>query len=163
MYLMSKEGFADLDTSAFECHEIHGDLGFSIAKKMTFTAKEERLGWLLQNLDKLYGQGLIYCDDEATCKVLAKHLRKNKVMAEAYIEVANLEKRERTNYLTNSFSNGSMPILITTHDIGKNISNPLIRFVVHYDMPSDQQLYALHTSQIGQLGETPIVYDLIVV
>ena len=123
---------------------------------------QERLKWLISSLDKLYGQGLIYCEDEATCKVLSKHLRKNKIMAEAYIDVANPEKRERINYLTNSFSNGGLPVLITTRNVGKNLSNPRIRFIIHYDMPADEQLHHLHISQIGQLAENPTVYDLYV-
>ena len=83
-------------------------------------------------------------------------------MAEAYIDVANPEKRERINYLTNSFSNGGLPVLITTHNVGKNLSNPRIRFIIHYDMPAGEQLHNLHISQIGQLAENPTVYDLYV-
>ena len=162
MYLMAKDGFPDLDLSGFDFYEIHDNTETSLVKKQTFYASEERLKWLISSLDKLYGQGLIYCEDEATCKALSKHLRKNKIMAEAYIDVANPEKRERINYLTNSFSNGGLPVLITTHNVGKNLSNPRIRFIIHYDMPADEQLHNLHISQIGQLAENPTVYDLYV-
>ena len=31
-----------------------------------------------------------------------------------------------------------------------------------YDLPADQKRYELHISQIGQLAETPAVYDLII-
>ena len=159
---MSKNGFAGLEIGAFECHDIDCTTENVEAKKLTFTSAEDRLIWLLQNIENLYGQGLIYCNDDATCKILAKHLRKNKIMAEPYIDVCNLEKKERINYLTNAFSNGGLPVFVTTQDAGKNLSNPRIRFVVHYDIPANKQLYELHTSQIGQLAEAPVVYDLIV-
>lgn len=160
MYLMSKDGFEGLNLSDFYRYEVSAKIELNIVKKLTFLREDERLKWLLCNLDELYGQGLIYCNDELTSKTLSKHLRKNKILAEAYIDVANQEKRERVNYLTNSFSCGGLPVLVTTHNIGKNLSNPNIRFVIHYDIPSDEQLYKLHVSQIGKLAKNPVVYDL---
>lgn len=160
MYLMEKEGFADLNLQNFEFHEIRGNLDSGIINKQTFISSEERLNWVLSNLDKLYGQGLIYCDDEESCRKISQNLRRNRIMAEAYIDVRNPDKKERVNYLTNSFSSGGVPVLVTTQDIGKNLSNPNIRFIIHYDIPADEILYNLHTSQIGQLAENPMVYDL---
>ena len=130
---------------------------------LTMFAEEEKEKWLLENLSELSGQGLIYCNDEATCKVLGKQLRKAKIMAEAYIDVTNPDKKERINYLTNSFSSGGLPVLVTTQDAGKNLSNPHIRFVVHYDVPDSQELYQLHVTQIGQLATDAVVHDLQIV
>lgn len=162
MYLMSKDGFSGLDLNSFNIYDIQSDINQDIIKKQTLFAPEDRLEWLLNNLEELYGQGLIYCDNEATCKLLSKQLRKNRIMAEAYIDVTNPEKRERINYLTNSFSSGRLPVLITTHEVGKNLSNPRIRFIIHYDIPADEHLHRLHVSQIGHLVENPVVYDLYV-
>jgi superfamily II DNA/RNA helicase len=81
------------------------------------------------------------------------------IKAEAYIDVANSCKKEHINYLTNSFSNGGLPILITTQEAGKNLSNPNIRFVIHYDVPANPDLYKLHVMQIGKLANEPIVHD----
>lgn len=161
-YVMSKEGFAGLDLNEFDCFESCCDSMPSQVKKLTFSSASERLKWFTENMNAMFGQGLVYCDSEDTCKELAKLLRKNKIMAEAYIDVTNIEKKERINYLTNSFSTGSIPVFVTTHEAGKNLSNPRIRFVVHFDLPADQKLYELHISQIGQLAETAVVYDLII-
>ena len=161
MYLMSKEGFADLDLSGYKLKEVYDEIDSNAIKKLTFFDPDEKLKWILSNLDKLSGQGIIYCNEESVCKVISKQLRKNKIMAEAYIDIDNTDKKERINYLTNSFSNGGIQVLITTHDVGKYLSNPKIRFILHYDMPSDEQLYALHVSQVGQLEETAAVYDLL--
>ena len=80
----------------------------------------------------------------------------------AYIDVMNPKKSERVNYLTNSFTGGSMPILITTQKIGTYLSNPRLRFIIHYDIPSDRKEYQLHISQIGKLAAQPVVYDFII-
>ena len=54
-------------------------------------------------------------------------------------------------------------MLVTTHEAGKNLSNPRIRFIIHYDIPEDQELYQLHVTQIGQLATDAVVHDLLVV
>lgn len=163
MFLMDKVGFGDLDLGNYQRMDIAGTADLGVAKKHTLFAHDEKLKWLLTNLDELKGQGLIYCDDEATCKALSKSLRKNKIMAEAYINVSNPEKKEHINYLTNSFTSGGLPVLVTTHEAGKNLSNPRIRFIIHYDIPEDQELYQLHVTQIGQLATDAVVHDLFVV
>lgn len=91
---------------------------------------------------------------------IKKRLRKNKIMAEAYTNVFNPEKKEHINYLTNSFTSGGLPVLVTTQEAGKNLSNPHIRFIVHYDVPADEELYKLHVAQIGQLASDAVVHDL---
>lgn len=163
MFLMDKVGFGDLDLSNYHRIDIAGTADLGVAKKHTLFAHDEKLKWLLTNLDELSGQGLIYCDDEATCKSLSKSLRKNKIMAEAYINVSDPEKKEHINYLTNAFTSGGLPVLVTTHEAGKNLSNPRIRFIVHYDIPEDQELYQLHITQIGRLATDAVVHDLFVV
>ena len=160
MFLMEKTGFSSLDLSNYQRIDIAGITDMDVVKKHTLFAEEEKLKWLLENLSELSGQGLIYCNDEATCKVLGKQLRKAKIMAEAYIDVTNPDKKERINYLTNSFSSGGLPVLVTTQNAGKNLSNPHIRFVVHYDVPVSRELYKLHVTQIGKLAVDGVVHDL---
>lgn len=163
MYLMAKDGFEDLQLDDFNVQKINTETETSLIKKFNFVSGEERNKWLLENLNELSGQGLIYCNDEDTCKIIAKTLRKNKILAEAYVDVTNSGKKERVNYLTNLFSNGGLPILVTTQDIGKNLSNANIRFILHYDVPTDNQVYELHITQIGQLATNPVVFDLNVI
>lgn len=163
MFLMDKVGFANLDLSNYQRIDIAGATDLGVVKKHTLFAPDEKMKWLLANLDELSGQGLIYCNDETTCKALSKSLRKNKIMAEAYINVSSPEKKEHINYLTNSFSSGGLPVLVTTQEAGKNLSNPHIRFIVHYDIPEDQELYQIHVTQIGQLATDTAVHDLLVI
>lgn len=160
-FLMSKEGFAGIDVNGYSTYEITSTFDTGIVKKITLYSSEEKTKWMLDNLDKLSGQGIVYCNDEETCKLVAKTLRKKKILAEAFIDALNPDKKERINYLTNTFSKGGLAVLVTTHDIGKNLANPRIRFILHYDTPEDGELHALHVSQIGKLAEAPNVYDLV--
>lgn len=162
MYLMTKDVFPKSATDGYELVEIKEQVEDSLIRKRTFYDASEKLPWLLEHTNELYGQGLIYCNEENTCKMLSKQLRKHKIMAEAYIDVANPLKRERINYLTNSFSSGGLPVLITTQEAGKNLSNPHIRFILHYDVPVDDHLHALHVSQLGSLAQDPFVFDFCV-
>lgn len=163
MYLMAKTGFENLDLSNYLCSNIESKHEFENTIEHMLSSPDEKSEWILDNLSEINGQGLIYCTDETTCINLSKLLRKRKILAEAYIDVANPENKEKINYLTNSFSNGGIPVLITTHDAGKNLSNPHIRFIVHYDMPEDEVVYRLHEMQVGQLADNPVIHNLCLV
>ena len=160
MYLMAKTGFENLDLSNYLCSNIESKHEFENTIEHMLSSPDEKSEWILDNLSEINGQGLIYCTDETTCINLSKLLRKRKILAEAYIDVANPENKEKINYLTNSFSNGGIPVLVTTHDAGKNLSNPHIRFIVHYDMPEDEVVYRLHEMQVGQLAYNPVIHNL---
>ena len=159
MYLMSKEGFDELTLTGYAVHKSTGSNDHH-SSRVTLVSEEDKMKWLIENIDLLYGQGLIYCNDDDSCKYVSKQLRKKKIKAEAYVDVYSSANKERVNYLTNSFSNGGLPVLVTTHSIGKNLTNPNIRFVIHYDIPEDKELYQLHLSQIGQLADNPLIADL---
>jgi len=159
MYLMSKEGFDGLTLIGYAMHKsVSSSDRFS--SKVTLFSEEDKMKWLIDNISLLHGQGLIYCNEEAICKAISRQLRKKKIKAEAYVDVFDVSNKERVNYLTNSFSNGGLPVLVTTHSVGKNLTNPNIRFVIHYDVPEDIALYQLHLSQIGQLADDPLIFDL---
>ena len=44
----------------------------------------ERYAWILENIKKLPGSGIVYCLTQRDCDYLADFLRKNKISAEAY-------------------------------------------------------------------------------
>lgn len=159
MYLMSKEGFDGLTLTGYAMHKSVSSAD-RLSSKVTLFSEEEKMKWLIDSISLLHGQGLIYCNEEAVCKTISKQLRKKKIKAEAYVDVFDASNKERVNYLTNSFSNGGLPVLVTTHSVGKNLTNPNIRFVIHYDVPEDRVLYQLHLSQIGQLADDPLILDL---
>ncbi len=106
------------------------------------------------------GQGIIYCNEEDDCASICKALRKKKIKAEAYTQIEQEENAERINYLTGTFTQGGLPIIATTHKTGKNLTNPNLRFIIHFDVP-ERNIYDTH---VGQLAYSPdsVVYDLVV-
>ena len=152
----SKEGFSGIELTGFKQITVEAE-EMRRAKKIHFLDGTQRIDWFNENKDLLYGQGIVYCNSDEDCKKIARVLRKAKINAQAYLDSGD---SELINYLTNSFSNGGLPVLVTTQQFGKNLTNPRIRFVVHYDVPN-QEMYALHLGQIGSLSDAPEVYDLI--
>lgn len=161
-FLMSKTGFEGLDLEGFQIASVtDGSAPIeNLIHTISFADPSDKKLWLAEHAAVLWGQGLVYCETEDDCKEISKLLRKKKVKAEAYIRVTDSDNTERINYLANSFSKGGLPVLVTTHDAGKNLSNPNLRFVVHYSFPKNVEHYALHVSQIGKISEDPIVFDL---
>lgn len=46
--------------------------------------KEERLAWLIENINKINGTGIIYCLTKNDCKLVSKLLNDNGLKACAY-------------------------------------------------------------------------------
>lgn len=162
-FLMSKTEFDGLNLDGFQLASVVDDGApiENLIHTISFADPLDKKLWLSEHAaTELWGQGLVYCENEDECKEISKLLRKKKVKAEAYIRVSDSENTERINYLANSFSKGGLPVLVTTHDAGKNLSNPNLRFIVHYSVPTNAEHYALHVSQIGKMSEEPKVFDL---
>ena len=154
LFLMSKEGFPGIDLTGFKQITVESE-ETRRAKKIHFLEGAQRISWFSANKDLLFGQGIVYCNSNDDCKKIARALRKAKINAQAYL---NSGDYELINYLTNSFSNGGLPVLVTTQQFGKNLTNPRIRFVVHYDIP-DAETYRLHVDQIGKMAQSPEIVD----
>lgn len=160
MFLMSKEGYENLDLNGFLSYKINQNINCEYIQDITLKDSSDKLKWLCDHSQQLNGQGLVYCNDENMCRIISKLLRKRRVKAEEYIDVCSSSNQERVHYLTNSFSNGGLPILVTTQNIGTNLTNPNLRFVIHFDMPKDMRVYRLHVGQLGQLATMPTVINL---
>lgn len=158
MLLMSKSQ-SEVNDDSFDVINVFQEQKYDYLNKIHLISGEQKLEWLLDNLSVLSGQGLIYCDSAETCRKISKALRKKKINAPEY---NNEVRPEQINFLTNAFTRESLPVLISTQEIGTNLSNANVRFIIHYDIPNDKDLYNLHLSQIGALAENPQAYDLIV-
>jgi hypothetical protein len=158
MLVMSKCQSDYVDES-FHVINVCSEQSFDYLNKIHLMSDEQKMQWLLDNLSVLSGQGLIYCDTVETCRKISKALRKKKINAPEY---SGELRSEQINFLTNSFTRGTLPILVSTQEIGTNLSNSYVRFVIHYNVPNDSELYNLHLSQIGSLADDPQAFDLIV-
>ena len=160
MYIMLKPGNNIPEIEGFKAVEVEGSANTVPVKKINLISVEDKKRWIIENTHLLVGQGIIYCNDEDDCSSICKALRKKKIKAEAYIQIEQEENVEKINYLTATFTQGGLPIIATTHETGKNLTNPNLRFIIHYDIP-ERNVYKTH---VGQLAYSPdsIVYDLMV-
>lgn len=159
MYVMGRVVSSGFDTASFHSFTLPEGEFHTQPHTVRVSGTEEKLAWLLDHLDLFTGQGLIYCNDEVTCKKICKELRKQRKFQSEVYNVENSQP-ERINYLTNLFSTGRLRVLVTTQRAGVSLSNPWIRFILHFDLP-DRELASLHHMQLGQLAVHPIQYDLI--
>ena len=160
MYIMLKPGNTIPEIEGFKIVGVAESANTVSVKKINLISTEDKKKWILENTHLLIGQGIIYCNEEADCPPICKALKKQKIKAEAYIQIEQEENAERINYLTNTFTQGGLPIIATTHETGKNLTNPNLRFIIHYDVP-ERNIYDIH---VGQLVYSPdsVVYDLVV-
>lgn len=160
MYIMQKPGNAIPNFKGFAVVGVTGTDYSVPIKKINLISVEDKKKWIIENTHLLVNQGIIYCNEEDDCASICKALRKKKVKAEAYIQIDQEENAERINYLTATFTQGGLPIIATTHEAGKNLTNPNLRFIIHYDMP-EKNTYDLHVGQLAYSTDS-VVYDLMV-
>lgn len=109
-------------------------------------SKEERLAWILQNINSIPGTGIIYCLTVNDCKLVDKWLKFNGILSECYY--ADLEKEEKDEVI-DVFMNNSIKVLAATVAFGMGFDKPDIGFVIHFQKPGNIIAYY---QQIGRAG-----------
>lgn len=106
-----------------------------------------RYAWLLENLPKLPGTGIIYCLTRRDCDYLSAFLNENHIPVRAYYSGTNREQEnERAVRL---FRENRIKAIVATVKLGMGYDKGDISFVIHYQMPSNIVLYY---QQIGRAG-----------
>ena len=119
---------------------------------------DEKLAWISDNIDVLSGKGIVYCNsDSAVINKIAKIFKKKKISSQPLV---NFENSEMANYIMNTFTTGNIDVIITSSEIGTNISNSSIRFIIHFDEEYNEKIYNLHEMQIGKNVENPMLINL---
>lgn len=106
----------------------------------------ERMAWLVENVPKMPGVGIIYCLTVSDCYKVSKWLQKNGVDARAYN--GKLEAEERKS-LENQFMQNEIKCLVATVALGMGYDKADIGFVIHYQRPGNVVSYY---QQIGRAG-----------
>lgn len=109
--------------------------------------KCRRYAWLLQNLPKLDGSGIIYCPTDCDCRALAAFLRENGIAAEAY---ASWED-EHSRAAEECFRRNELKALVAASEPGMGYDKGDIAFVIHTRMPSSIVSYY---REIGRAGRS---------
>lgn len=110
----------------------------------------ERYAWLLENLPKLPGSGIIYCLTQRDCDYLSDFLNKNGISAAAYYSRSGGEEAENLNTeAIEKFSRNEIKAIVATIKLGMGYDKGDIAFVIHYQTPENIVSYY---QQIGRAG-----------
>ena len=107
-------------------------------------SKTMRCAWILEQLPRLPGTGLIYCLSRHDCEEVAAFLRSEGIAALAYHssveDAAGVERAFRENRIR---------VLVSTIKLGLGYDKADIGFVIHFQCPASLSAYY---QQIGRAG-----------
>lgn len=109
----------------------------------------QRYAWLLENVPKLPGSGIIYCLTQRDCDYLAEFLQKNHISAAAYYSRSGEEGAARNRQIEEQFREDQLKVIVATVKLGMGYDKGNIAFVIHYQMPANIVSYY---QQIGRAG-----------
>jgi ATP-dependent DNA helicase RecQ len=111
--------------------------------------QSERMAWLIENLPRLPGSGVIYCLTIPDTERVAAWLRQKGFPAEAYHagDDAALDRPA----LEDAFLRNDIRILVSTVALGMGFDKPDIGFVVHFQRPGSVVAYY---QQVGRAGRS---------
>ncbi|WP_186807966.1 RecQ family ATP-dependent DNA helicase [Priestia megaterium] len=105
-----------------------------------------RLAWLAENLLKIKGTGIVYCNTISECERVADWLSSKGINALPYH--SKCQDREE---LENKLINNKVKALIATDALGMGFDKPDIGFVIHFEAPRSLVAYY---QQIGRAGRS---------
>ena len=110
--------------------------------------KAERYAWILQNINRLPGSGIIYCLTQRDCDYLAEFLKQNGVLALSYYSRSG-EEDNLNRDAEQLFQENKIKALVATIKLGMGYDKGDIAFVIHFQQPGNIVSYY---QQIGRAG-----------
>lgn len=110
--------------------------------------KAERYAWLLANLERMPGSGIIYCLTQRDCDVLARFLNENGITALSYYSRSPAEEHKNQE-AEEAFRHNQIKALVATIKLGMGYDKGDIAFVIHFQTPKNIVSYY---QQIGRAG-----------
>ena len=110
--------------------------------------KAERYAWILENIQKMPGSGIIYCLTQRDCDYVAEFLQKNGISAMPYYSRSGADE-ERNRIAEEALRKNRIKALIATVKLGMGYDKGDIAFVIHFQMPANIVSYY---QQIGRAG-----------
>ena len=109
---------------------------------------DSRYAWILENINKIPGSGIIYCLTRRDCENLADFLNKNGIEARAYY--SRDEKEDELNEEAEKlFLNNEIKVIVATIKLGMGYDKGDVGFIIHFQQPANVVSYY---QQIGRAG-----------
>ena len=110
--------------------------------------KESRYAWILDNIGRLPGTGIIYCLSRKDCTWLSDFLCENGISAEPYFSGDGEQEKKRQETLKR-FLNDEIKVIVSTIKLGMGFDKGNVSFVIHFQCPKNVIAYY---QQIGRAG-----------
>lgn len=110
--------------------------------------KETRYAWILDNLPRLPGTGIIYCLSKKDCTWLADFLNENGIAADAYFS-GNQDHELHNREVLHRFLEDEIKVIVSTIKLGMGFDKDNVSFVIHFQCPKNVIAYY---QQIGRAG-----------
>lgn len=110
--------------------------------------KESRYAWILDNIGRLPGTGIIYCLSRRDCTWLSDFLCENGISAEPYFS-GNGEQEKKSQETLKRFLNDEIKVIVSTIKLGMGFDKGNVSFVIHFQCPKNVIAYY---QQIGRAG-----------
>lgn len=108
-----------------------------------------RYAWILENINKLPGSGIIYCLTKKDCCLLRNFLVDKQIKAEAYYSRNGALGNKKNREIEEKFQRNEIKAIVATTKLGMGYDKGDIGFVIHYQMPKNIISYY---QQIGRAG-----------
>ena len=115
---------------------------------MNLPNRIDRYAWLLENVPKLPGSGIIYCLTQRDCDYISDFLNRHGIAAMSYYS-RDGEEEQKNVEAEKRFQNNRIKALVATVKLGMGYDKGDIAFVIHFQMPSNIVSYY---QQIGRAG-----------
>ncbi|MBD1398862.1 RecQ family ATP-dependent DNA helicase [Pontibacter sp. JH31] len=118
---------------------------FNLSYSCLYT--EDKVGRLLEILQRMPGQAIVYVRSRRQTVELARFLQSRRIAAGAYH--AGLKFEERSN-AQQAWIDDKVRVIVATNAFGMGIDKPDVRLVVHLDLPESLEAYYQEAGRAGR-------------
>ena len=112
----------------------------------------ERMAWLIENIKKIDGSGIVYCATTRDCNKVSEFLKMNGINALPYHANLSKDKEENKKFREEReklLINNEVKVLVSTVALGMGFDKGDLSFVIHFQMPGNIIKYY---QEIGRAG-----------
>lgn len=111
--------------------------------------KEDKLGYLLNTVQKAKGTGIIYVRSRKKSKEVSLLLKQQGISSDFYHAGLSTEFRSKKQ---EEWMNGKTQVIVATNAFGMGIDKPDVRYVIHLDLPDSLEAYFQEAGRAGRDG-----------